>query len=265
MIHPTAIIDPSAQLADGVDVGAYAIIGAGVTLGKNCVIAPHAQLVGRVEAGPGCRIGHAAIVGCDPQDTAFDPATDSGVRLGADNILREHVTVHRSASAGGWTELGDENFLMAGSHIGHDTRIGTGNVIANNCMLGGHVRIGDRTFLGGGAGFHQFVHIGDLCMVQGNALISKDVPPYCVARLSNHLIGLNTIGLRRAGFTPDLRRELKQVYRLAFLDGKSLSDAVAKLRECPWKPETLNFLEALASPSRKGTCFPKQRIRPKTD
>jgi len=262
VIHPTAIIDPAAKLADDVQVGAYAIVGGKVLLGKGCKVAPHAQLTGRIEAGPDCKFGHAAIIGCDPQDTSFDPATDSGVRLGSGNVLREHVTIHRSASAGGWTELGDDNFLMAGSHVGHDTLIGTGNVITNNCMIGGHVRIGDRTFLGGGAGFHQFVHIGDLCMVQGNALISKDVPPYCIALLSNRLAGLNVIGLRRAGFTPDLRRELKQAYRLAFLDGKSLSDALSELKKRPWEPETLNLIDALASPSRKGTCFPKQRNRP---
>jgi UDP-N-acetylglucosamine acyltransferase len=264
MRHPTAIIDPAAQLADDVEIGAYAIIGSNVSLGEGCKVAPGAQLVGRVEAGSGCSFGNAAIIGADPQDLSFDPATDSGVRLGSGNTLREHVTVHRSASAGGWTTLGDDNFLMVGTHVGHDSQIGSNNVIANNCMIGGHVHVGSGTFLGGASGFHQFVHVGDLCMVQGNGSISKDVPPYCVAHLLNRLAGLNVVGLRRAGFDAELRSELKRAYKFAFRSGKPLSEALEELRKEPLKPETQRFLDALASPSRKGVCFPKQQNRPET-
>ncbi len=259
MIHPTAIVDPAARIADGVEVGAYAIVGGGVSLAEGCEVAPHAQLLGKVEAGPGCSFGHAAIVGADPQDLSFEPATDSGVRLGANNTLREHVTVHRSATQGGWTSIGDGNFLMVGTHIGHDSQVGDGNVIANNCLIAGHVEIGDRAFLGGGSVFHQFVRVGDLCMTQGNSALSQDVPPYCIAQRLNRLVGLNSVGLRRAGFDTGLRTELRRVFRQAFLSGRGLSSALADLLGENWRPETGKLLAALSSPSRKGVCFPKSR------
>ena len=258
MIHPTALVDPGASLADDVEVGPYAIIGDGVRLADGCKVAAGAQLIGRVEVGAGTSIGNGAIIGADPQHLTFVPETVSGVRIGKDNTIRELVTIHRSAAADGWTMVGDDNFLMAGVHLAHDVVLGDGNVIANNCLLAGHVEVGSRTFLGGGSVFHQFIRLGDLCMTQGNSAISKDVPPYCTAYRLNRLAGLNAIGLRRAGFSPALRSELKGVYRAAYASADPFREAVAKLTEKPdWQPETKCLLEALARPSPKGVCFPK--------
>ena len=257
MIHDTAIIEKGAELDDGAEIGAYAIISAASRVGAGCKIAAHAQLCGKVEVGPGSYIGHAAVIGGDPQDLNFDSRCESGVRIGNNNNLREHVTIHRSATEQEWTSIGNDNFLMAGSHLGHDVRIGNDNVIANNCLLAGHVSVGDKTFLGGGSVFHQFIHIGELCMTQGNSAISKDIPPYCVACRLNRLVGLNIVGLRRAGLDAQTRAELKRAYRGAFRAQLPLSAALAKLQDEEWGSCARLFLKALGKPGRKGVCFPK--------
>ena len=257
MIHPTAIIEKGAELDDGVEIGAYAIISAATRIGAGCKISAHAQLCGRVEIGPNTCIGHAAVIGGDPQDLTFDTTLESGIRIGSGNNLREHVTIHRSASEDGWTSIGNDNFLMTGSHLGHDVSIGNQNVIANNCLLAGHVSIENNTFLGGGSGFHQFIHVGELSMTQGNSSISKDIPPYCVASQLNRLVGLNVVGLRRVGMDSETRADLKRAYHAAFRSQLPLAQALTEMQEEKWESSARHFLHALANPSRKGVCFPR--------
>lgn len=257
MIHETAIIEKGAELDDGVEIGAYAIISATAKIGSGCRVAAHAQLCGKVEIGPGNNIGRAAIIGENPQDLAFDTTLESGVRIGNGNDLREHVTIHRSTSEEGWTSIGNDNFLMTGSHLGHDVTIGNQNVIANNCLLGGHVHVENNTFLGGGAAFHQFIHVGELSMTHGNSPISKDIPPYCIVSQRNRLVGLNFVGLRRAGMDPETRTEIKRAYRAAFRSQLPLAETLVKMQQEQWGPSARHFLQALANPSRKGVCFPK--------
>jgi UDP-N-acetylglucosamine acyltransferase len=255
MIHETAIIEKGAELDDSVEIGAYAIISKATRIGAGCKISAHAQLCGKVELGPGNHIGRAAIIGGDPQDLTFDTTLESGVRIGSGNDLREHVTIHRSASGGGWTSIGNDNFLMTGSHVGHDVIIGHQNVIANNCLLAGHVSIDNHTFLGGGSGFHQFIHIGELSMTQGNSSISKDIPPYCIASQLNRLVGLNVVGLRRAGMDAETRAEIKRAYRATFRSRLPLAQALEEIQDEPWGSPARHFLRALANPGRKGVCF----------
>ncbi len=257
MIHETAIIEKGAELDDEVEVGAYAIISAATRIGAGCRISAHAQLCGRVDIGPGNSIGRAAIIGGDPQDLTFDTTLESGVNIGSGNDLREHVTIHRSASEEGWTSIGNDNFLMTGTHLGHDVTIGNQNVIANNCLLAGHVSIENQTFLGGGSGFHQFINIGELCMTQGNSSISKDIPPYCIASQLNRLVGLNVVGLRRAGMDSETRTELKRAYSAAFRSQFPLAEALATMKQEQWGSSARHFLQSLSNPSRKGVCFPK--------
>ncbi len=257
MIHETAIIEKGAELDDGVEVGAYAIISAATRIGAGCKVSAHAQLCGRVEIGPNNHIGRAVIIGGDPQDLTFDTTLKSGVRIGSGNDLREHVTIHRSASEEGWTSVGNDNFLMTGTHLGHDVTIGNQNVIANNCLLAGHVSIENQTFLGGRSGFHQFINVGELCMTQGNSSISKDIPPYCVASQLNRLVGLNVVGLRRADMDPETRAELKHAYRAAFHSQLPLAEALTAMKQEQWGSSARHFLQSLAEPSRKGVCFPR--------
>jgi len=162
------------------------------------------------------------------------------------------VTIHRSAKEGGYTTLGEGNYLMTGVHLGHDSQLGDGNIIANNVMFGGHVRLGNRAFLGGGGGYHQFLHIGDLAMVQGNAVVSQDVPPYCVVHGKNQLGGLNTVGLRRAGLDRADRAEIKKAYGLLFRSDLPLGKALEAAAGMAWGAPAMRLVAAVAEPSRKG-------------
>lgn len=254
MIHPTAILHPDARLAEDVEVGPYAVIDGPARIAAGCRVEAHAQLVGRVEVGEGSFIGRAAVIGAAPQELGFDPATDSAVILGKNNVIREHVTIHRGSKPGSATRLGDGNFLMVGAHLAHDVVLGDGNILANACLLAGHIQVGNRTFIGGGAVFHQFIRIGDSCVIQGNGSFGKDIPHFCAAMRTNRVTGLNVVGLRRQGYTAAERAEIKEMFRLLFCSGRNLSQAVAGAREREWQGPALRLLEFAAEPSRRGIC-----------
>lgn len=251
-LHPTALVSPEAELADDVVIGPFAVIEGPVKLAAGVTIGGHAWICGDTHLGEGTTVGWGSVIGANPQDLSFDPAVRSGVRIGARNGIREYVTIHRSSKEGGHTTLGEGNYLMTGVHLGHDSQVGDGNVIANNVLFGGHVHLGSRAFLGGGSAYHQFLHIGDLAMVQGNSVVSQDVPPFCVAFGKNQLAGLNTVGLRRAGFDAAARAELKKAYGMLFGSGLPLSKALAAAAGLAWSPAAGSLLDAVAKPSRKG-------------
>lgn len=251
-IHPTAVVSSEAILADDVKIGPFAVIEGPVKLAAGVEIGGHAWITGDVTVGERTKIGWGSVVGADPQDLSFDPATNSGVRIGPDNTLREYVTIHRGSKDGCFTTLGEGNFLMTGAHLAHDVVLGDRNVIANNVMLAGHVHVGNRVFLGGGSGFHQFIRIGDYVMTQGNAAISQDVPPYCVAHGQNQLAGLNVVGLRRAGFDAATRADIKAAAKLLFQSGHALSHALELAAARAWSPAAEALVRAVASPSKKG-------------
>ncbi len=251
-IHPTAQISPDARLAEDVTVGPCAIIDGPAVIGAGCEIGAQVWIHGEVSMGPMNKVGYGSILGADPQDLSFDPATRTGVVLGEGNILREYVTIHRATEGDASTRMGDGNFLMTGVHLGHDAVIGNRNVLANNALLAGFVEMGNQVVVGGGCAFHQFIRIGDHAMVQGLAGPSKDVPPYCVVRQTNRLAGLNTIGLRRGGIGPEERREIKSAYALLFQGGLALGNAVAKADSREWGSAAQKLIEAVRNPSRKG-------------
>ncbi len=261
MHSPTAIISPEASIDPSADIGAYVVIEGPVKIGAGCKVAPHAQIIGDTVIGDGSSIGRGAVIGENPQDLGFDPAISSGVRIGKENVIREHVTIHRGSKPGGMTEIGDGNFIMVGAHLGHDVRMGDKNVIANDVLLAGHVHIGSNTFIGGGAVFHQFLRIGDYCVVQGNGSFSKDIPHYCAAQRINRVTGLNVIGLRRQGFTTEDRAAMKQLFAIVFRSGMNLSQAVAAARTMEWPAHAVRFIEFLEAPSKKGVC----QLRPGKD
>ena len=201
LIHPSAIVDRRAELADDVEIGAYAVIEGRVVLGSGTKIYSHSILHGHTIFGTGCKIGPAAYVGLDPQHLKFD-STETSLIIGDNVVIREGASIHRAFKPGEEhaTRIGDRCFLMGASHVAHDCRLGNDVILANNVMLGGHVTIGDRTFLGGGAGVHQFVRIGRLVMIAGNEGISRDVPPFAAVRYGG-MKGYNAIGCRRAGIS----------------------------------------------------------------
>jgi len=227
-VHPSAVVHPSARLGPGTRVGPHAVIGEGVVLGEECEVGPGAHLVKWVEAGARNRFHSGAIIGDAPQDLRHD-GSPSCVRIGSGNVFREHVTVHRGAKPGGATVLGDGNFLMAGSHLGHDCVLGSNVIVANGALLAGHVQVGDRAFISGNCLVHQFCRVGRLALMQGGSAISKDLPPFCIGRGDNGVCGLNVVGLRRAGIDAAPRLALRRAYHVLFRSGLRLADALAML------------------------------------
>lgn len=255
-VHPTAILEGDIRLPDdgSVEIGPYAVLRGTIVLGRGTRIGPHATLQGDVALGEGNTIGHGAVIGGDPQDLSFDPATPSGVRIGSGNTFREHTTVHRGSKPGSHTMVGDENFLMAGAHLGHDCILGHRNVLANNVLFGGHIVAGNDAFLGGGSVYHQFIRVGDRAMAQGNAGFSQDLPPFVVGHGINLIAGLNVVGLRRAGVPAARRASLKQAFDLVYLDKAPMDRIRAEAADPVWTDEAAVFLRFLAEPSRRGVC-----------
>ncbi len=254
MIHPTAIVDPGARLGEAVEIGPYALIGPEVEIGPRTIVRSHAVIEGAVRLGAENEIGHGAIIGGQPQDLGFKVGTKSSVEIGDRNIIREHVTIHRGTAAGSATRLGHDNFLMAGAHLGHNCAIGHKVVIANNCLLGGYVEVDDGAFLGGGGVFHQFMRVGRLAITQGNSGFGKDIPPFVAAADVNKVVGLNVVGLRRAGFSAAERAEIKAAFHLLYESGLNVSQALAQAKSRPWSTLGRAFFDFVASARRRGIC-----------
>ena len=230
MIHCTAIIDPSARLASDVTVGPHAIIEAGVVIGPGSSIAAQAIIKKNSVLGKNVQVDHFAVIGGNPQDLSFKTDIKSNVQIGDGTIIREHVTVHRATQPGLATVVGQNNLLMAGSHVAHDCNLGASVILANGCMLGGHVQVGDHAFISGGVAVHQFCRIGGGSMTSGNAVITEDVPPNALAHSRNLLSGLNLVGMRRRGMSTLEITELKKAYHAVYApSGNCLSLAQAAL------------------------------------
>lgn len=253
-IHPTAIVGSSARLAEDVEVGAFVCIGDEVEIGPRTVVQSHAVIEGLVRLGPDNFVGHGAIIGGAPQDLAFTAGTRSGVEIGRGNILREHVTIHRGTVADSFTKLGDENLLMAGAHLGHNCAVGNKVIIANNCLLGGYVVVEDGAFLGGGCVFHQFIRVGRLAITQGISGFGKDLPPYVVGAEVNKVVGLNVVGLKRAGLSAEDRAEIKAAFHLLYESGLNVSQSLEQARGRTWSEPAHAFFEFVAAAKRRGIC-----------
>ncbi|MBA3881182.1 MAG: acyl-ACP--UDP-N-acetylglucosamine O-acyltransferase [Chthoniobacterales bacterium] len=251
-IHPTAAVDSSAVLADDVEIGAFAVVGPEIVIGAGSIIQSHVVLEGVVRIGAANVIGHGTVIGGPPQDLGFNPDTRSSVEIGDANVVREHCTIHRGTAEGTATTLGDSNFLMAGAHVGHNCRIANRVIIANNCLLGGYVRIDDLAFLGGGTMFHQKTHVGRLVITQGSSAFGKDIPPFLVAAERNLAVGVNVLGLRRAGMTGAERDEIKHGFKLLYRSGLNIRQALAKAAETKFGPLGREFFEFVGNVRKRG-------------
>lgn len=245
MIHPSALVEPGARVAEGCRVGAFAVVESGAELGPGCVLAAHAVIRGSARLGPGVRVDSFAVVGGDPQDLGFDPSVETRAEVGEAAVIREHVTIHRATVAGGVTKVGPGCLLMAGAHVAHDCEVGAGAILANGSMLAGHVSVGERAFVSGGVAVHQFCRIGGGALVSGNAVITGDVAPELLAHGRDQVAGLNLIGLRRRGAPGDAIAELKRAYREVFAPGASCRErADAALASGTYAaPEAVRFLQ----------------------
>jgi len=253
-IHPSAIVHPDCQIADDVEIGAFVCIEGPAVIGSGCVIQPHAILSGAVTLGKNNTVGYGAVIGSFPQDLSYKPGTQSGVEIGDNNVIREYTTINRGTAEGSITRVGNNCFLMTGTHIGHNSVVGNQVIIANNVLLGGHVHIGDRAFLGGSCVFHQFVRVGPMVVAQGNSAFSKDVPPFTLGAILNKVVGLNSIGLRRAGLTAAERQEAKEAFRLLYRSGYNTRQALDEAAKRQWGPIGTEFFSFVATAKKRGIC-----------
>jgi len=253
-IHSTAVIHPKAKLGVNVTIGPFALIDEHAEVGDGCVIDAHAAIVGHTTIGEGCHIHSGAVIGGEPQDLAYKGDV-SYVKIGKRCTFRECVTINRGTKPGTVTEVGNECFLMATVHLGHNTKLGNRVIIANGTMLGGYVEVGDGAFISGAVTVHQFVKIGRVAMVGGSAGLSKDVPPFCLVQSMgrNIVAGLNVVGLRRAGFSPADRKVIKEAFKTLYQSGKNVSQAVAQMKGMYTEGPAAEFA-AFIEQAHRGIC-----------
>ncbi len=252
MIHPTAIVDPSAEIDSNVKIGPFSIIKSDVCIGSGTEIGPYATIDQYVTIGSDCQIFQYSSIGAAPQDLKFT-GEKSYLKIGRGTIIREFATINRGTElGGGYTEVGENNYLMAYTHIAHDCRTGKNVVLANNATLGGHVILGNNVTLGGLVAVHQFAQIGDYAYIGGKSAVVKDIPPYVIAagdRASLH--GLNNVGLKRNNFSKSSIAAIKKAYRIVFRIGLTTKQAMERVKaEVEQIPEVKNFMDFIKNSSR---------------
>ncbi|MBW2476937.1 MAG: acyl-ACP--UDP-N-acetylglucosamine O-acyltransferase [Deltaproteobacteria bacterium] len=253
MIHPTAIIDPSAQLAQGVEVGPYAIIGPHVSIGAGSRVGAHAMIDSWTEIGKENHIYQFASVGAPPQDLKYG-GEETHLKIGDRNRIREFATLHRgTVEGGGVTTVGSDCLFMAYSHVAHDCIVHDHVILANGATLAGHVEVEQHAIIGGLAAVHQFCRLGCHTMISGGAMVAQDIPPFTVAQGDRaKTVGLNLIGLKRRGFSDDSVRGLKQAYRLIFRSGLRLDEALQSIAEDIDSSPELEHFVAFIKKSQRG-------------
>jgi UDP-N-acetylglucosamine acyltransferase len=233
-IHPSAIVDPSARLHPSVSVGPYSQIEADVEIGEGCIVEGGVHIHGGTRLGRENRICRGAQLGCEPQDLGFSPEKSRPLVIGDRNHFRENVIISRGVKSEHGTVIGDNNYFMCGFHAGHDCRIGSRNIFGSNTLLAGHIELGSNIFISGLVGIHQFCRVGDYAMVAGCAKVVKDIPPYVTADGNPaRIVGLNSVGLRRAGIPADTRAAIKQAYKILYNSQLNTSQALQQLKESP--------------------------------
>jgi UDP-N-acetylglucosamine acyltransferase len=256
MIHPTAIVDPKAEIADGVEIGPYSVIERDVVIGEATKIGPHVVIREGTRIGKQCHIFQFSSIGEAPQAFAYK-GEKTYLLIGDQNVIRESVTLHRGTVPGGKkTIIGNNNYFMAYSHVAHDCQIGNRVVMANGATLGGHILIEDHATIGGLSAVHQFCQIGTHAFLSGLTGVSLDIPPYTLASGSRaKLFGLNLVGLKRHHFSEETLRALKKAYRLIFRSGLTMEKAVKQVKEdsLSQMPEVQHLLQFIQN-SKRGIC-----------
>lgn len=249
-IHPTAQVSPRARLGEGVSVGAFAVIEDDVEIGAGCEIMAHAVIKKYMTLGARNRIFEHAVIGGEPQDVKYKNEA-SRLIIGDDNLIREFATIHRAQGEGAETRVGSRNFFMIGVHIAHNCIIGDDNIFANGVALAGHIKVEDHAFLSSNVGCHQFARIGRYAMVGGKSKIVQDVLPFFITDGNPARVrGLNSVGLRRAGFASEQRMELKRAYRALFSGARPLQEILAELAAS--EDENVRHLVNFIRGSRRG-------------
>lgn len=253
-IHPTAVIDPKAELDSDVEIGPYVVIEGQVKIKGGTRVMAHAYVTGWTEIGAGNEIHPGAALGDAPQDRAYK-GEESYLRIGNQNIFREHVQVHRGTTPGSATIIGNNNFLMATSHVGHNCKLGDNVILANGALLGGFVEVGNHVFISGNCVVHQFVRLGDYSLMRGLSGTSRDVPPYAIVDWQHTVRGVNVIGLKRAGFDEKRIRAIRGAFSALFRKGRNLALGLKEVEgSAGANPDVLALLEFIKA-SKRGVCF----------
>lgn len=254
MIHPTAIIDPSAQIADDVDISPYVVIGADVQIGSGTWVGPHAVIQGPTKIGNDNKIFQFSSIGEMPQDKKYADGDDTQLIIGDRNVIREFCTFNRGTAQDiGKTVLGDDNWIMAYVHLAHDCIIGNHTIFANGATLAGHVTIEDYVILGGFSLIHQFCHIGRYAFTGMGTSVAKDIPPYVMAMgAPASPRGINREGLKRHGFTADEISQIKEGYRALYRSGMGFNEALEHIKQTELRTERLDYLVEFCQRSERG-------------
>lgn len=252
-IHSTAIVHPHAQIDDSVSIGPYSVIGEQVTIGKDTKIASHVLIEGWTTIGERNQLHSFSCIGTPPQDVGYKNE-ETYLIIGDDNVIREFATVHRATTkADRKTEIGNKNYLMAYSHVAHDCKLGNSIIMANSAGLAGHITIEDYAILGGIVGVHQYVRIGAYAMIGGQSAIVQDIPPYVSAAGNRaQLYGLNTIGLKRKGFSDEVISDLKKAYKIIFRSGMTIEEAIKKVADEFHHSKEVNYFIDFMRHSKRG-------------
>lgn len=253
-VHPTAIIEPGAQVHETASVGPYTLIESGAVIEQGCRIDSCVRIFAPTHLGAFNRVCHGVTLGADAQDLGFRSDRVRPLTIGDHNYFREGVNISCGIKSEEGTRIGSHNYWMAFSHAGHDCLVGDYNIFANTATLAGHVEVADRCFLSGQVAVHQFCRIGHYAMIAGVTGVAQDVPPYTLA--DGHrarILGINVVGLRRSGFTQEQRSRIKAVYRLIFRSGQPLAKALVRAETEYPSPETAEIVRFIQS-SRRGLC-----------
>lgn len=249
-IHPLAAVSAKANIGPGVRVGPFSVVQPETTIGEGCILESHVVVKAGTTLGAENHVFEGAVLGGFPQHVHM-PKNPGKLVIGSGNTIRENVTIHRALEPAASTRIGDNNLLMVNAHVAHDCWLGNHTIITNNVMLAGHVTVEDRAYVSGAAAVHQFGRIGTLAMVGGQAHLGRDAPPFVtVDGLSSLVVGLNQIGLRRAGFDPKIIRRLKEAYRVVYRSGLAWAEILRRLkREFPDGPAA-HFYRFLSTTTR---------------
>lgn len=250
-IHPSAVIGKNVVFGDGNEIGPNAVIQDGVKIGSGNVIYPNTHISTGTEIGDGNEIHMGAVIGHTPQDLAFKKGTASFTRIGNRNILREYSTIHRGTKEGSATVIGDDNYLMANTHVAHNCEIGNRVIMVNLASLSGYCVVEDQAFISGMVGLHQFTRVGRLAILSALSAVNKDVPPFFMAGgRPARAQGLNAVGLRRAGITPSSREEIKKAFKYLYRSGFSVSHALESIENELHSPEVKHLVSFVRAAKR---------------
>ena len=253
-IHPTACVHPGARFGANVQIGPFACIEDRVGIGDETIIGPHVTIFKYTTLGARCNVHSGAVIGDTPQDLAFKNV-ESYVSVGSGCVIREGVTIHRGTAANSTTQIGNDCYLMAFSHCAHNVKLGNNVIMANGSLLAGYVEVGDRAFISGNCAVHQFVRLGRLSILGGVCWLSKDVPPFCMARpvAYNRIGGLNVVGMRRAGMPPEARRQVKEAFDILYRSDLNTTQALEKIKATFTDGPALE-ISAFIESSKRGIC-----------